>query len=196
VGNDDDDDDCHHQLTFSRRHHRPSRRGPAGHPVSLRPLTVDPDRMQRKTSGMGSRSILTVTATGQQLKQELVAGPALATGRRRCLDCHLAAPQRRLPLPRVLAGAGAHRTGGGVPSTDQLVSPSTRHPAGAQCSARSSSITIPSSRYPTTRSGLRGHARGRGIAIAAKPSRASATRPCIRGELGLPTASATCYIVI
>ena len=135
--------------------------------------------------------------TGQQLKQELVAGPALAAGRRRCLDCHLAAPQRRLPLPRVLAGAGAHRTGGGVPSTDQLVSPSTRHPAGAQCSARSSSITIPSSRYPTTRSGLRGHARGRGIAIAiaiaiaAKPSRTSATRPCIRGELGLPNASGT-----
>ena len=87
MGNDDDDDDdCHHQLTFSRRHHRPSRRGPAGHPVSLRPLTVDPDRMQRKTSGMGSRSILTVTATGQQLKQELVAGPALATGRRRCQE--------------------------------------------------------------------------------------------------------------
>jgi len=131
--------------------------------------------------------------TGQQLKQELVAGPALAAGRRRCLDCHLAAPQRRLPLPRVLAGAGAHRTGGGVPSTDQLVSPSTRHPAGAQCSARSSSITVPSSRYPTTRSGLRGHARGRGIAIAAKPSRASATRPCIRGELGLPSTDCEPY---
>jgi len=41
------------------------------------------------------------------------------------------------------------------------------------------------------RSGLRGHARGRGIAIAAKPARSSATRPCIRGELGLPTASGT-----
>ena len=148
MGN-DDDDDCHHQLTFSRRHHRPSRRGPAGHPVSLRPLTVDPDRMQRKTSGMGSRSILTVTATGQQLKQELVAGPALAAGRRRCLDCHMAAPQRRhalrrLPLPRLLlTGAGAHCTRSPAAKSPLLINSSllprdTQPTAVTQCSARSS----------------------------------------------------------
>ena len=116
----------------------------------------------------------------------------------------MAAPQRRhalrrLPLPRLLlAGAGAHRTRYPAAASPLLINSSllprdTQPTAVTQCSARSSSTTIPSSRYTTMRSGLRGHARSGGIAIAAKPARSSATRPCIRGELGLPSTDCEPY---
>ncbi|RLM79229.1 hypothetical protein C2845_PM12G24880 [Panicum miliaceum] len=63
---------------------------------------------------------------------------------------------------------------------------------GSTPDAHSSNITTPifSIHHDAFRStGLRGRAGGGRIAIAAKPARASVTRPCIRGALTQPTAS-------